>query len=1018
MATTIITNPDLFDLSSLDTALQLPTGTTAERPTSPTTGEWRFNTDVNYIEFWDGGFWRECSAAPIPNQSFETVTYTGNGSTQSISSLPFSPSFVWIKRIDATASHFLTFEKIDTGKQWSTNSCAGRTFNTNMITSFDSNGFTLGNNANVNTNGGSFVAWCFPINGGVSVTNTDGSKTTSVEVNNVSKISLITCSGDAISGSTRGHGLGVAPEFLFTRDQNNANCWYIWHKDLGPVSGNNYLQFSSSSQSSDTSIWNGTVPDDEVITVGNNANVNGSGRAFVTFAMASVDGFSKVSSYTGNGSANGPVINTGFQPAFIMVKGSTLGSQWSIIDNKRDTTNPASHKLYANLSNAEATADSLNFLSNGFQIITTDGTYNSNGDTYIYIAFAGEQSAAPVLADSFNTNLYTGNGTSQAVTGLGFSPSLVWIKQRDAVRGQNWYDVLRGPNNIIFSNTTGAQDTTSTEVLQAFNTDGFSLGNLSAVNASGGQYVSWNWKANSIPTINTDGSITNNVVSVNQAAGFSIIKYTGNGVNNATVGHGLSAAPELVINKGLSSTSNWRVASSGLANTNGYLKLNGNDAESTNLGNDGSITKGSLGATTITLTAGASTSNNINTSGSEYIMYAFRSVSGFSKIGTYVGTGGTSNSITGLGFEPSWVLIKDITTAKTWFTYDSKRIVSVGSNPGTPNARPYLLPASSGAENGATAYNVDLDSDGFTVPASNIELNGSGDTYIYLALKENPSTPAAIPTGEVAYLVVGAGGGAGGVGGGGGAGGLRTSYGNYTGGGQSAESNITLSAQTYTITIGAGGTASATGGAPNNDGNTGSNGTSSVFGTITSLGGGGGTGGGNTALSGGSGGGCRSGSPGSGTYGQGFDGATGDIGGGGGGAGGAGLSSTAGSCGAAGGPGLNVPITGATTYYAGGGSGGVSFASGCSATSGGIGGGGDAGANAGTANTGGGGGGGSWTNNANYTTQGGGNGGSGVAILRMNTTDYSGVTTGSPTVTTDGSYTILTYTGSGTYVHS
>ena len=397
--------------------------------------------------------------------------------------------------------------------------------------------------------------------------------------------------------------------------------------------------------------------------------------------------------------------------------------------------------------------------------------------------------------------------------------------------------------------------------------------------------------------------------------------------------------------------------------------------------------------------------------GTGQIAYCFHSADGFSKIGSYTGNGSSTGPVITTGFQPDFVMIKSSSLAGTaWIIFDSARSPS--------NPRQLLLQPQSAAVEQNVGNAIDFNADNFQLTDTNDSRNGSGQTYIYMAYKENPGTPAAIPTGEVAYLVVGAGGGAGGVGGGGGAGGLRTSYGNYTGGGQSAESNITLSAQTYTITIGSGGTASATGGAFNNDGNTGSNGTNSVFGTITSLGGGGGTGGSNTALSGGSGGGCRSGSPGSGTYGQGFDGATGDIGGGGGGAGGAGLSSTAGSCGANGGPGLNVPITGATTFYAGGGAGGVSFASGCSATSGGIGGGGDAGANAGTANTGGGGGGGSWTNNANYTTQGGGNGGSGVVILRMNTSDYSGVTTGSPTVTTAGSETILTYTGSGTYVHS
>jgi len=429
------------------------------------------------------------------------------------------------------------------------------------------------------------------------------------------------------------------------------------------------------------------------------------------------------------------------------------------------------------------------------------------------------------------------------------------------------------------------------------------------------------------------------------------------------------------------------------------------------MGSNGGITYANLSATNFGFATGTSGVDSVNKNGNQYIAYCWKSVAGFSKMASYSGTGAAGNNVT-IGFEPSWIMIKRSDSTGGWLMFDNKR------NPSNPRNSRLEANNDSAEQAGSTSKFVDFDATSFEPQISDSEINASGGTYLYMAFKENPGTPAAIPAGEVAYLVIAAGGGAGGVGGGGGAGGLRTSYGNYTGGGQSAESNITLSAQTYTITIGAGGTASATGGAFNNDGNTGSNGTSSVFGTITSLGGGGGTGGANTALSGGSGGGCRSGSPGSGTYGQGFDGATGDIGGGGGGAGGTGLSSTAGSCGANGGPGLNVPITGATTFYAGGGAGGVSFASGCSATSGGIGGGGDAGANAGTANTGGGGGGGSWTNNANYTTQGGGNGGSGVVILRMNTSDYSGTTTGSPTVTTDGSETILTYTGSGTYVHS
>jgi hypothetical protein len=710
------------------------------------------------------------------------------------------------------------------------------------------------------------------------------------------------------------------------------------------------------------------------------------------YAFHSVGGYSKFGSYTGNGSANGPIVETGFEVGYVMLKDTSSAGEWWIVDSTRGST----QLLQAQSSSAELTTDALvTFLSNGFQITRGDGNMNGSGNTFIYMAFASDASAAPALPDSFANKLYTGNGTTQSITGLGFSPSWVWTKSRTNTNSHALYDSVRGINKELNSNSTDAEGSL-TDGLSSFDTDGFTVGARANSNQNSQNFVAWNWKANPVPTINTDGTIQS-IVSANQAAGFSIVKWTTNGSASQFVGHGLSVAPSIIIYKRLDGAQDWFFETDIIGGSYNYLNLNTTGAA------QAGGAAWSTRSTSTTISAFTS-SNNL-----DYIAYCFASISGFSKFGTYTGDGTTTKTIT-TGFQPNFVLIKVTDATDNWVILDSAR-------GGSKN----LKPNSSAAEATESGTNVEFLSTGFKLIGSGAglgQVNGNGNDYIYMAFKENPGTPAAIPAGEVAYLVIAAGGGAGGVGGGGGAGGLRTSYGNYTGGGQSAESNITLSAQTYTITIGAGGTASATGGAFNNDGNTGSNGTSSVFGTITSLGGGGGTGGGNTALSGGSGGGCRSGSPGSGTYGQGFDGATGDIGGGGGGAGGAGLSSTAGSCGANGGPGLNVPITGATTFYAGGGAGGVSFASGCSASSGGIGGGGDAGANAGTANTGGGGGGGSWTNNANYTTQGGGNGGSGAVILRMNTSDYSGTTTGSPTVTTDGSETILTYTGSGTYVHS
>ena len=1018
MATTKITNPELFDLGSLNTALQLPSGTTAQRPTSPSTGEWRYNTDNNLIEYYDGGAWRELQdeeIPPVPSQHFNTVLYDGTSATQSITGVGFQPDFVWIKRRDGVENHYWQDSSRGSTQQIYSNLTNAQFNETTAVTSFDSDGFTMGSYNGINNSGESYVAWCWKLNGGTTSSNTDGSITSTVQVNSKAGISIVQYTGTQ-ANATVGHGLGVAPSLVITKALGAANGWptLVQADSTTRYDGLRLNEAGLNNSGNGAGFFQNKTPTDSVFYLGNSDESNRNATATIAYCFAEVAGFSSIGGYSGNGSDNGPIINTGFEPAWLMIKVvSGTADGWFMVDNKRDTSNPRATRVFANSNVGDAIEPGaqVDFFSNGFQLRGSgggQGQTNKSGSTYIYIAFASDPSAAPVLADSFNTNLYTGNGTSQAVTGLGFSPSLVWIKQRDAVRGQNWYDVIRGKNNILFSNSSGAQDTTSDQVLQAFNIDGFSLGNLSAVNASGGEYVSWNWKATTLPSINTEGTIQS-LVSANQAAGFSIVAYTGDGNTSSTVGHGLPSAPKLLINKSRGNAQGWAIVHEDLST--GYYIGFSTSGESNSLGNDGSITKGDVNATNFGFTSGASGVNGPNLNGNAYITYCFIDIPGYSKIGSYTGTGAAGNTVT-VGFEPSWIMIKRSDSTGGWLVFDNKR--------NTSNPRNTRLEAnnSSAEQAGSATKFVDFDATSFEPQISDSEINASGGTYIYLALKENPSTPAAIPAGEVAYLVVGAGGGGGGVGGGAGAGGLRTSYGNYTGGGRSAESNITLSAQTYTITIGAGGTASATGGAFNYDGNTGSNGTSSVFGTITSLGGGGGTGGSNTALSGGSGGGCRTGIAGEASYGQGFDGATGNIGGGGGGAGGAGLSSTANNCGSAGGPGLNVPIIGATTYYSGGGAGGSNLASGCSRNPGGIGGGGDSGANNGTANTGGGGGGGVWTNNTNIPDQKGGNGASGVVILRMNTSDYSGTTTGSPTVTTVGSETILTYTGSGTYVHS
>ena len=1027
MATTKITNPELFDLGSLNTALKLPSGTTAERPTSPSTGEWRYNTTTNLIEFYDGGDWRDLQDEDIPpvnSEHFNTVTYTGTGGTQAITGVGFQPDWVWIKNRNDTNAHILQDTTRGAGKTlFSSSTSAEDGTSGDLIASFDSDGFTVNENFNgsttnesTNKSGNTYVAWCWKLNEGTTSSNTDGSITSTVQANTRAGFSLIKYTGNGSASATVGHGLGSIPELtIFKQLDSGGTSGGFWNTYLTSANTVGFLN-SSAAFVANTGGTNGSVDIAGMSSTtfgflnGSSTvnNQNNSGSDYIVYAFTSVAGYSKIGTYTGNGSSNGPIVNTGFEPAMIIIKRTDSIEDWKIIDNKRGFANT----LEPNESIAEETGNNSNFkaLSNGFQIGDTSGDFNANGGTYLYIAFAADPGTAPVLADSFNTTLYTGNGGTQSITGLGFSPNLVWLKERGQAANHRWLDTLRGATNAISSSLSSAEFTDSTG-LTSFETDGFTLGANVDYNNNGGTFVAWNWKANPIPTINTDGTIQS-VVSANQAAGFSIVAYTGDGNTSSTVGHGLPSAPKLLINKSRGNGQGWAIVHEDLS-TGYYLGFN-TSAESNSLGNDGSITKGDVNATNFGFTSGASGVNGPNLNGNDYITYCFIDIAGFSKFGSYTGTGAAGNTVT-IGFEPSWIMIKRSDSTGGWLIFDSKR--------NTSNPRNNRLEANnnSAEQTGSATKFVDFDATSFEPQISDSEINASGGTYVYAAFKENP-TPQPL-SGYMSFLVV-AGGGAGGRdsnSGGGGAGGLRTSYGSTSGGGSTSESDIALYAGTYTITVGAGGpdnTTYLTNGQNGADSSIAASGLS----TITSLGGGGGAGqvGTPNGTAGGSGGGgSYSSSGGAGTANQGFAGGAGVAsgsypGGGGGGASEAGNTNAQGH----GGDGLAVEITGASVTYAGGGGAGRSSGSG-TAYPGGAGGGGTGTAcatsnTAGSANTGGGGGG----YAGGGCTSVGKAGGSGVVILRLATSEYSGTTTGSPTVTTNGDYTILTYTGSGTYVHS
>ena len=317
----------------------------------------------------------------------------------------------------------------------------------------------------------------------------------------------------------------------------------------------------------------------------------------------------------------------------------------------------------------------------------------------------------------FQTTLYTGNGSTQSINQGGnstFQPDWVWIKNRTTAGNEHdLYDAVRGVTKAIQSSSNGAEFTASTG-LTAFESDGFAVGSRGEVNTNGDNHVAWQWKAGGSGSSNSNGSITS-TVSANTTSGFSVGSYTGNGTDNATVGHGLSGA-DMVWVKRLNTTGNWRVYEKS-SDKNFFLDL-------TNAGVSATEIK-STSATTFTLGSG----NGYNGSGDSHVFYGFQSIDGFSKIGTYTGNGSTDGSYVYLGFKPAFILTKNVATTDQWGIRDSAR------NPFNVTDK-LLNPNAFTAETSASSGFIDILSNGFKARSSDSNINSS--TIIYYAVAETP----------------------------------------------------------------------------------------------------------------------------------------------------------------------------------------------------------------------------------------------------------------------------------------
>ena len=334
-------------------------------------------------------------AVPDGRVAMAATLYTGTGTisqavSNAVNTVSFQPDLVWVKARSASASNSL-YDSIRGTKKFlaSNTSDAEIDFSPYGVTTFGSSGFTVGDISSgfyyCNGSGITYVGWQWKA-GGTAVSNTAGTITSSVSANTTAGFSVVTYTGTGVA-ATIGHGLGVAPSLVMCKTRSSAQGFIVYHSALGATQ---FLGLTNTSAAvTSSAAWNNTAPTNSVFSVGVNSGTGGLTDPYVAYCWAPVAGYSAFGSYTGNGSADGPFIYTGFRPRFILYKGySAAGYDWVMYDTSRNPTNASALQLYSNTSQADYTGGPIDILSNGFKIRSVLNADNASGTSYIYAAFA------------------------------------------------------------------------------------------------------------------------------------------------------------------------------------------------------------------------------------------------------------------------------------------------------------------------------------------------------------------------------------------------------------------------------------------------------------------------------------------------------------------------------------------------------------------------------------------------------------------------------------------------------
>ena len=332
-------------------------------------------------------------AIASPEEHFNIVLYTGNANAQAISGVGFQPDWVWLKRRSSVQNSNVFDSVRGTNKTLATNSTDAEGSVSQFLNSFDSDGFTVGSAGNVSANGETNVAWNWyaptAFSNDASATSV-GSVDSSGKVNTTAGFSIVSYVGTS-GPDTIAHGLSAAPEMIIVKNRSaDGQEWLVYHHGNTSAPETDYLRLDDAQATADNTFWNDTAPTSTVFSVGDSQPVNSShGNSYIAYCFHSVEGYSKVGNYSGNGNADGTFVFTGFKPAYVLCKDTASANGWQIIDNKRSAFNTTTERLLANLNNAEQTnVTPYDFVSNGFKVRTSDSSFNSDDVNYVYLAFA------------------------------------------------------------------------------------------------------------------------------------------------------------------------------------------------------------------------------------------------------------------------------------------------------------------------------------------------------------------------------------------------------------------------------------------------------------------------------------------------------------------------------------------------------------------------------------------------------------------------------------------------------